>query len=44
MLEALLEPITSSDPIDPASAERLDDEDRMTIEKCDQCLLSDANA
>jgi Domain of unknown function (DUF3543) len=36
MLEALLEPITSSDSggESDSSTERLDEEDRLTIEKC----------
>jgi hypothetical protein len=35
MLEALLEPISSTDPGESdASADRLDEEDRLTIEKC----------
>ena len=35
MLEALLEPISSSDSGESeAGTERLDEEDRLTIEKC----------
>lgn len=41
MLEALLEPISSSDPGESeTSAERLDEEDRLTIEKCIILLIS----
>jgi hypothetical protein len=37
MLEALLEPMSSGDSAE--SAERLDEEDRLTIEKCNFLTL-----
>jgi hypothetical protein len=42
MLEALLEPISSSDSGESeTSAERLDEEDRLTIEKCTILFIFD---